>query len=111
MPTECEEVTEDAPVEEAAKQPGVKGLSATHQLAILGASPLAGKLNESLITAEAAVRIATRKFGDGRAPPAQGADATDEPVRKPTEGAIWWMNRDLEFKKEHYGRRAAASKA
>jgi len=88
-------------LETEADKPGVKGLGAKHQLAILGASPLAEQLNKSLITAEAAVRIATRKFGDGRAP----APATETEYRKPTEGSMWWMNRDLEQKKKLYGRR------
>ena len=48
-----------------AQQPGVKGLKAKNELAQLDSSPLWEQLNAALITAEAAVRIATRKFGAG----------------------------------------------
>jgi len=76
--------------------PGVKGLGAKAQLAILNASPLAEKLNEALISAEAAVRIATKKYsGEVGAGGITGGDSA---------GAIWWMNRDLADKKSRYGR-------
>jgi hypothetical protein len=50
-----------------------------------------------LITAEAAVRIATKKFGgqSGGGANGEGAGSSD--------GALWWMNRDLEEKKKRYG--------
>ena len=51
-----------------------------------------------MITAEAAVRIATRKYGG-----AGGGGAGS--AAGPTEGAIWWMNRDLEEKQKRYGRK------
>lgn len=89
---------------ELAEKPGVKGLGAKHQLAILDASPLAEQLNKSLITAEAAVRIAVRKFGNGRVPAAAG-DSSEPVSTKPTEGSMWWLQRDLEEKKKLYGRR------
>jgi len=79
-------------LEEGAKLPGVKGLRFTNELAQLGASPLWEQLNKALITAEAAVRIAVRKFGAGSGYVAgSGAPRTD--------GAIWWMQRDLAGKK------------
>jgi len=80
---------------EESKLPGVKGLKATNELAQLDSSPLAEQLNKALITAEAAVRIAVRKFGSG----GSGAGGA------PSDGALWWMSRDLEEKKKRYGRK------
>lgn len=92
---------EKARLEEASKLPGVKGLKAKNELAQLDSSPLWEELNAALITAEAAVRMATRKFGGGNyVAPADGSGAR----AAPTEGSIWWMNRDLEEKKKRYGR-------
>lgn len=84
------------------KKSGVKGLTAKHQLSILDASPLAEKLNVALIKAEAAVRIVSRKFGAGGA---ASAEANAEAMR-PIAGSVWWMNRDLEEKKKHYGKKS-----
>jgi len=83
---------------EASKLPGVKGLKATNELAQLDASPLAEKLNKDLITAEACVRIAVRKFG-GQSGAGGGVSSS------PTQGALWWMSRDLEEKQKHYGKK------
>jgi len=83
-------------LEQESKLPGVRGLKAVNELAQLGASPLAEQLNKALITAEAAVRIAIRKYGGGSG----GGGAAG-----PTEGALWWMSRDLEEKKKRYGRK------
>eukprot|EP01108_Squamamoeba_japonica_P007801 TRINITY_DN6762_c0_g1_i1.p2 TRINITY_DN6762_c0_g1~~TRINITY_DN6762_c0_g1_i1.p2 ORF type:complete len:278 (+),score=120.83 TRINITY_DN6762_c0_g1_i1:115-948(+) len=93
---------EKARLEEGAKLPGVKGLKFKNLLAQLHASPLWEALNKALITAEAAVRIASKKFGGGRGGSAggEGGEATG-----PTEGAIWWMERDLKEKQEKYGRK------
>lgn len=85
-------------LEDESKLPGVKGLRAKNLLAQLGASPLWEELNKALITAEAAVRIATRKFGGA------GSGGSGESTG-PTDGAIWWMNRDLAEKKKRYGRK------
>jgi hypothetical protein len=85
-------------LEEESKLPGVKGLTAKNMLAQLDSSPLAEQLNRALITAEAAVRIAVRKFG-GQSGGGGGEYAG------PTQGALWWMERDLEEKKKHYGRK------
>jgi len=87
---------EKARLEAESLEPGVRGLKAKNMLAQLGSSPLWEELNKALITAEAAVRIATKKFGAG----GTGGDESTGP----TDGAIWWMNRDLEEKKAKYGR-------
>jgi len=80
---------------EESKQPGVRGLKAINELAQLDSSPLAEQLNKALITAEAAARIAVRKYGGGGGGGSGG----------PTEGALWWMSRDLEEKKKRYGKK------
>jgi hypothetical protein len=89
---------EKARLERESELPGVKGLRAKNLLAQLDSSPLAEQLNQALITAEAAVRIATRKFGGQKCAPGEaGAPLTD--------GAIWWMNRDLQEKQTKYGKK------
>lgn len=88
-------------LEEAAKKPGIKGLQATHSLKIFDEGPEKESLNEALIHAEAAVRAACRKFG-GSAGGAGGAGG--DAASAPTDGSVWWMNRDLEEKKRRYGR-------
>jgi len=87
-------------LEEKAKQSGVKGLQGKNELAQLGASPLWEALNKALITAEAAVRIASRKYGVSGSGGGGGGGGN---VRN--SGAIWWMNRDLEEKQLKYGRK------
>jgi hypothetical protein len=87
-------------LEEEAKLPGVKGLKAKNLLAQLDSSPLKEELNKALITAEAAVRIVTKKFGKGGTGGGEGSE-----IAAPTEGAIWWMNKDLEQKKKKYGKK------
>eukprot|EP01088_Endostelium_zonatum_P013979 TRINITY_DN289_c0_g1_i2.p1 TRINITY_DN289_c0_g1~~TRINITY_DN289_c0_g1_i2.p1 ORF type:complete len:275 (+),score=78.77 TRINITY_DN289_c0_g1_i2:834-1658(+) len=89
---------EKARLEKESQEPGVRGLKAKNLLAQLGSSPLWEELNKALITAEAAVRIATKKFGGGA-----GGGADDS--TGPTDGAIWWMNKDLEEKKRRYGKK------
>lgn len=90
---------EKARLEELSKQPGVKGLGAKNQLAQLDASPLKEELNMALIKAEAAVRMVSKKFGKGGSASAEGGASA------PTEGAIWWMNKDLAEKKRKYGKK------
>jgi hypothetical protein len=85
-------------LEEESKLPGVRGLTAKNMLAQLDSSPLAEQLNRALITAEAAVRIAVRKYG-GQSGGGGGSHAG------PSDGALWWMQRDLEEKKRHYGKK------
>lgn len=91
---------EKARLEEGAKLPGVKGLKFKNMLAQLHASPLWEALNKSLITAEAAVRIATKKFGGAGGGGGSGAGGEDS---GPNEGALFWMQRDLAEKKAKYG--------
>lgn len=91
---------EKARLEAESQLPGVKGLKAKNLLAQLDSSPLAEQLNEALIKAEAAVRIATRKFGG-----VKGAAAGGEASASSADGAIWWMNRDLQEKQKLYGRK------
>jgi hypothetical protein len=90
---------EKARLEEESKLPGVKGLKAKNLLAQLDSSPLKEELNKALITAEAAVRMATKKFGAG------GEYAGDGSGAPPSQGAIWWMNKDLDTKKQKYGKK------
>jgi len=71
---------------------GVKALGAKNMLAQIDAGPLKGELNKALISAEAAVRIASKKYGGQ-----SGGDGGS------AEGAIWWMNRDLLEKQKRYG--------
>lgn len=92
---------EKARLEELALKPGVKGLGAKNQLAQLESGPLKEELNRALITAEAAVRIVSKKFGKG----GSGATGADGESSAPTEGALWWMEKDLAEKKRKYGRK------
>lgn len=77
---------------------GVRALAAKNTLEQIESSPLKETLNRALITAEAAVRIATKKFGGA------GGASGGTSSSAPSQGAIWWMNRDLQAKKEKYGR-------
>jgi hypothetical protein len=100
---------EKARLTEESELPGVKGLAAKNLLAQLASSPVAERLNQALITAEAAVRIASKKFGGGQVIVGGAAPAPGEHRSElPTDGAIWWMNRDLEEKKKRYGPKAKA---
>jgi len=73
---------------------GVKALRAKNMLAQIDAGKLKSELNQALITAEAAVRIATKKYGG------QGGGGSNDTS---SAGAIWWMNRELEEKQKRYG--------
>jgi len=75
---------------------GVKALGAKNMLAQIDAGPLKDQLNKALISAEAAVRIASKKFGGASGGGEGSADAS-------SAGSLWWMNRDLEEKKKKYG--------
>jgi histidinol-phosphate/aromatic aminotransferase/cobyric acid decarboxylase-like protein len=90
---------------EESELPGVKGLAAKNLLAQLESSPQKERLNAALITAEAAVRIASKKFGGGKVVALGSAAPKDSQgrIELPTDGAIWWMNRDLEEKQKRYG--------
>jgi hypothetical protein len=87
-------------LEEESKKPGVAGLRAKNELAQINSSPLWENLNVALIKAEAAVRIATKKFGGG------GGGGGGQGGSGPSDGAIWWMNKDLEEKKKRYGKKS-----
>jgi len=93
---------EKARLEQESQLPGVRGLRAVNELAQLDSSPLWEQLNAALIKAEAAVRIATRKFGGG----GTGQTGSEGESFAPTDGAIWWMNRDLQDKKARYGKKS-----
>jgi len=86
---------EKARLEAESQGTGVKALGAKNMLAQLDSSPLKDQLNKALITAEAAVRIASKKFGGQSGGGAGGGGSSD--------GAIWWMNRDLAEKQRMYG--------
>jgi hypothetical protein len=83
---------EKARLTDLAAGEGVKALGAKNMLAQIDASPLKAELNKALITAEAAVRIASKKYG-GQSGGSGGS----------SDGAIWWMNRDLQEKQQRYG--------
>jgi len=89
-------------LEALAEGTGVKALGAKNMLAQLSSSPLAEELNKALITAEAAVRIATKKFG-GAAVPTDGSGRKSVAANF-SSGAVWWLNRDLEEKQRLYGK-------
>jgi hypothetical protein len=96
---------EKARLEAEAQLPGVKGLRAKNLLAQIDSSPLWEELNKALITAEAAVRIATRKFGGG----GTGVAGEGGSSHAAADGAIWWMNRDLSEKKKRYGKGSSSN--
>jgi hypothetical protein len=84
---------------------GIKALKAKNELAQLESGPLWEKLNKDLITAEAAVRIATREAqARGGKVGAAGAGEGKNQGPPRIQGAMWWMQRDLEEKKKKYGR-------
>jgi len=82
---------------------GIKALKAKNELAQLLHSPLWSAINKALITAEAAVRIASKKYGVNASGLNTGAGGGV--VR--TNGTMWWLNRELEEKKKKYGRTAS----
>jgi len=91
--------TEKARLTEGSELPGIKGLKAKNELAQLKSSPLWESINKALITAEAAVRMASRKYGVGKGEAGEGGA-----VR--TNGTMWWLERELITKKEKYGPKA-----
>jgi len=94
---------EKSRLEAIAAGTGVKALGAKNELAQLDSGPLAEELNKALITAEAAVRIATKKFGGGKVP---SDDARKSVAANFSTGSVWWLNRDLEEKKQRYGKKS-----
>jgi len=85
--------------DEAAGDSGIKALKAKNELAQLRASPLWEAINKALISAEAAVRIASKKYGV--TPGGLGTGASG-PIR--TNGTMWWLQRELQTKKALYGK-------
>jgi hypothetical protein len=82
--------------QESASGTGIKALKAKNELAQLKSSPLWEEINKALITAEAAVRIASKKYGVTATGGSGGA------VR--TNGTMWWLQRELAEKKKLYGK-------
>jgi len=85
-------------LEEAAKQPGVKGLTAKNQLAQLGSSPLMETLNEALIKAEAALRKVKKKYKDAK----KGGATPGGTEMNAANGALFWMDEDCKKGKKKY---------
>jgi hypothetical protein len=77
---------------------GIKALKAKNELAQLKSGPLWEEINKALITAEAAVRIASKKYGVT----ATGGTYSGSGPR--TNGTMWWMSRELAEKKKLYGK-------
>jgi len=91
--------TEKARLEDLATNgTGIKMLKAKNELAQLTSSPLWEQINKALITAEAAVRIAQRKYGSGGSAVDSGAGGSPR-----VNGTMWWLDRELKTKKERYG--------
>jgi len=86
--------------DEASGDSGIKALKAKNELAQLKAGNLWAEINKALITAEAAVRIASKKYGV--TPGAGSVGAGGGIIR--TNGTMWWLQRELQHKKELYGR-------
>jgi len=82
---------------------GVKALGAKNMLAQLHAGPLAEALNKALITAEAQVRIAIKKFGGSLGGSSSGSPRGDEANNRSSDGACFWLEADLAQKKARYG--------
>jgi len=78
---------------------GIKALKAKNELAQLKNSPLWSDINKALITAEAAVRLASKKYGIGVPSGIPGGGSGPR-----TNGTMWWLQRELEQKKKLYGK-------
>jgi len=83
--------------DEASGDSGIKALKAKNELAQLKVSPLWEDINKALITAEAKLRIASKKYG---VQPGSGGGGGG--VR--TNGTMWWLERELQEKKKKYGK-------
>jgi hypothetical protein len=91
--------TEKRRLEDDSEGTGIKSLKAKNELAQLQNSTLWSEINKALITAEAAVRLASKKYGigvPGSLPSGSGGPRTN--------GTMWWLNRELEQKKKLYGK-------
>jgi hypothetical protein len=94
---------EKARLEALAAGTGVKAMTAKNELAQLASGTLMEELNRALITAEAAVRQATKKFGGALVP--QEGSGRKSVAANFSSGAVWWLNRDLEEKQARYGKK------
>jgi hypothetical protein len=78
---------------------GIKSPKAKNELAQLVSGPLWEQINVALITAEAKLRIAQKKYGvGGSASAGEGGAAVPR-----VSGTMWWLDRSLKEKKERYG--------
>eukprot|EP00013_Stygamoeba_regulata_P020915 CAMPEP_0177648630 /NCGR_PEP_ID=MMETSP0447-20121125/10928_1 /TAXON_ID=0 /ORGANISM="Stygamoeba regulata, Strain BSH-02190019" /LENGTH=274 /DNA_ID=CAMNT_0019151279 /DNA_START=45 /DNA_END=869 /DNA_ORIENTATION=+ len=84
-------------IQESESGTGIKALKAKNELAQLNSSPLWEELNKALISAEAAVRIAKRKYG------VTGSVTTGDGTGPRTNGTMWWLERELQEKQRLYG--------
>jgi len=73
---------------------GIRALAALNELAQLESSPLAEQLRALLIKAEAAVRLAQKAGGK-----------SEDGGR--TDGQLWWLSREVQAKKEKYGKKSS----
>jgi len=80
---------------------GIQALRAINELAQLNSSPLWEKLNKAFITADAAVRIVSRRYGVN----ANGTLNTSN-SSVCTAGTVWWLERELKEKKAKYAKKA-----
>lgn len=98
---------EKARLEADSEGSGIKALKAKNELAQLVSGPLWEQINKALITAEAAVRLAQKKYGiKGSATGGAGGEAPASGAPR-TNGTMWWLDRELKAKKEKYGPRKA----
>jgi len=80
---------------------GIVALRAVNELAQLNCSPLWEKLNKAFITADAAVRIVSRRYGVNP----NGTKNTSNSSCN-TSGTVWWLERELRDKKARYAKKA-----
>jgi hypothetical protein len=86
----------------AAEGKGVKSLTAKNQLAQMESSPLWENLQTSLIKCGAQLRKAQRSAGSGNNGNGNGNGNGGNMQR--CDGQLWWINRELQLRKERYGR-------
>jgi len=90
-------------LEKTAAGTGVSALRAKNELAQMEASPEAEALTALLITAEAKVRAALKKFGGKTVD--KGSYNIDS-----AKGARFWLKADLDHKKAKYGKKKKVNK-
>ena len=104
-----------ADLTEKSKLDGIKGMKAKNELAqLLAEDPT--DLNRALLTAEAALRRAKKKFG-AKAPGAASSSSAPKPAEEEgeevgaklnlpsatgnTAGTMWWLEREMEEAKKY----------